>query len=51
MLDSSRLRSLIARDCGVALQSVHAYIAGEHGDSEIALWTIATVGAVPVLRW
>jgi L-lactate dehydrogenase len=51
VLDSSRLRSLIARHCGVAVQSVHAYIAGEHGDSEIALWTSATVGAVPVLRW
>ena len=35
VLDSSRLRSLIAGHCGVAVQSVHAYIAGEHGDSEI----------------
>ena len=51
VLDSSRLRSLIARHCGVAVQSVHAYVAGEHGDSEIALWSSATVGAVPVLRW
>jgi L-lactate dehydrogenase len=51
VLDSSRLRSLIAAHCGVAVQSVHAYIAGEHGDSEIALWTSATVGGVPVLRW
>jgi L-lactate dehydrogenase len=51
VLDSSRLRSLVARHCGVAVQSVHAYVAGEHGDSEIALWSSATVGAVPVLRW
>ena len=51
VLDSSRLRSLIARHCGVAVQSVHAYVAGEHGDSEIALWSSATVGAVLVLRW
>jgi L-lactate dehydrogenase len=50
VLDSSRLRSLIARDCGVAVQNVHAYIAGEHGDSEIPLWTSATVGGVPLLR-
>jgi L-lactate dehydrogenase len=35
----------------VAVQNVHAYIVGEHGDSEIALWTSATVGGVPVLRW
>jgi L-lactate dehydrogenase len=30
---------------------VHAYIAGEHGDSEIPLWTHAAVGGVPVLQW
>ena len=51
VLDSSRLHSLIARRCGVAMQNVHAYIAGEHGDSEIPLWTSATVGGVPLLRW
>jgi L-lactate dehydrogenase len=47
-LDSARLRDLIARHLGVASQSVHAFIAGEHGDSEFPLWTSATVGAVPV---
>ncbi len=51
VLDSSRLRALIGRHCGVAVQSVHAYIVGEHGDSEIPLWASATVGGVPVLRW
>ena len=51
VLDSSRLRLLIAQRCGVAVQSVHAYIAGEHGDSEIPLWSSATIGAVPLLRW
>jgi len=51
VLDSSRLRSLIAAHCGVAVQSVHAYIAGEHGDSEIPLWSSATVGGVPVAKW
>jgi L-lactate dehydrogenase len=51
LLDSSRLRSLISRRCGVAVQSVHAYVVGEHGDSEIPLWTSATVGGVPLLRW
>ena len=51
VLDSSRLRSLLARHCEVAVQNVHAYIAGEHGDSKIPLWSSATIGAVPVLRW
>jgi hypothetical protein len=44
-------RSLITQPCGVAVQSVHAYIVGEHGDPEIPRWSSATVGAVPILRW
>ena len=32
-------------------RTLHAYIAGEHGDSEIPLWSSATVGGVPLLRW
>lgn len=48
VLDSSRLRDLLARHCGVAVQSVHAWIAGEHGDSEFVLWSSATVGSVPL---
>jgi L-lactate dehydrogenase len=48
VLDSARLRDLIARHLGVATQSIHAWIAGEHGDSEFPLWSTATVGSVPV---
>lgn len=51
VLDSSRLRWLIAQHCNVAVQNVHAYIAGEHGDSEIPLWSSASVGGVPLLDW
>ena len=51
VLDSSRLRLLVADHCGVAVQSVHAYIAGEHGDSEIPLWSSASIGSVPLLAW
>ena len=50
VLDSARLRALVAQHCGVAVQNVHAYVIGEHGDSEIPLWSTATVGAVPVTR-
>ncbi|WP_194239535.1 L-lactate dehydrogenase [Pseudactinotalea terrae] len=48
VLDTARLRGLIAARCQVAVQNVHAYIVGEHGDSEIPLWSSAAVGAVPV---
>ena len=51
VLDSSRLRYLIAEHTGVAVQNVHAYMAGEHGDTEIPLWSSATIGGVPLLEW
>jgi L-lactate dehydrogenase len=51
VLDSSRLRYLIARHTGVAVQNVHAYVAGEHGDTELPLWSSATIGSVPILEW
>jgi len=51
VLDSSRLRILLARHAGVAVQSVHAYVVGEHGDSELPLWSTATIGPIPVADW
>jgi L-lactate dehydrogenase len=51
VLDSSRFRFLIARHLNVAVQNVHALIAGEHGDSELPLWSSATVGSVPLMQW
>jgi L-lactate dehydrogenase len=51
VLDSSRFRFLIARRLKIAPQSVHAYIAGEHGDSEIPLWSSATAGGVALHEW
>jgi L-lactate dehydrogenase len=51
VLDSSRFRFLIARRCNVAVQNVHAYIAGEHGDSEIPLWSSANIAGIPLHEW
>jgi L-lactate dehydrogenase len=51
VLDSSRLRDLVARHVGVAVQNVHAWIVGEHGDSEFPLWSSASVGSVPLRRF
>ena len=50
-LDSARLRFLIAQQTGVNVKNVHAYIAGEHGDSEVPLWASATIGGVPMCEW
>lgn len=51
VLDSSRLRFLLAEHTGVAVQNIHAYVAGEHGDTELPLWSSASIGAVPLLSW
>lgn len=51
VLDSSRFRFLLAKHCQVAVQNVHAYIAGEHGDSEFPLWSSASIGNVPLEQW
>jgi L-lactate dehydrogenase len=50
VLDSSRFRYLIAQHVGVAVQNVHAYIVGEHGDTAVPLWSSATIGGVPLLE-
>jgi L-lactate dehydrogenase len=49
VLDTSRLRHLLAGRLAIGVNSVHATIIGEHGDSEIALWSTATVGGTPLL--
>lgn len=51
VLDSSRFRWLIAERLKIAVRNVHAYIAGEHGDSEIPLWSSATVANIPLHEW
>ena len=51
VLDTSRLRWLLAQRAGVSTSSVHASIVGEHGDTEFALWSGATIGSVPILDW
>ncbi|WP_106210305.1 L-lactate dehydrogenase [Glaciihabitans tibetensis] len=51
VLDSSRLRWLLAERTGVSTSSVHAMIVGEHGDSEFALWSQARIGPVPIQSW
>jgi L-lactate dehydrogenase len=51
VLDSSRLRLLLARRAEVSPGSVHASIVGEHGDTEFALWSEARIGPVPLVEW
>ncbi|ORA44766.1 L-lactate dehydrogenase, partial [Mycolicibacterium chubuense] len=47
VLDSSRFRYLIAEQADLAVGNVHGLIIGEHGDSEISLWSSVSIGGVP----
>ncbi|MCD4812797.1 L-lactate dehydrogenase [bacterium] len=51
VLDSSRLRALLSEHCQVDAANIHAMIIGEHGDSEVAAWSAATIGGVPIQQY
>ena len=48
ILDTARFRALLGEHLGIAPQSVHAYVLGEHGDSEVFAWSSAKVAGVPL---
>lgn len=48
ILDTARFRALLARHMGVSARSIHAYVLGEHGDSEVLGWSGARVGTMPI---
>ena len=48
VLDSSRFRSLLSKNCGVAASNVHGYIIGEHGDSEVPVWSLTNIAGTQI---
>ena len=48
VLDSARFRYLLSQHCGVDVHNVHAYILGEHGDSEFAAWSMTNMAGMPI---
>ncbi|MBN1674367.1 MAG: L-lactate dehydrogenase [Kiritimatiellae bacterium] len=48
VLDSARFRYLLSRTCGIDVRNVHAYIVGEHGDSEVAAWSMTHIAGLPI---
>lgn len=46
VLDTARVRFLLSKHCNVDPRNVHAYILGEHGDSEFPVWSRAMIGGV-----
>ncbi len=51
MLDTARLRQTIGQRLRLDPRSVHAHVVGEHGDSEVVLWSSAQVGGLPLRSW
>jgi L-lactate dehydrogenase len=47
VLDTSRFRHVLSRECDVDPKNVHGYVVGEHGDSEVMLWSSTNVAGVP----
>ena len=48
VLDSARLRYLIAKHCRLDPHNVHAYVLGEHGDTEFPVWSKSMIGGMPL---
>jgi L-lactate dehydrogenase len=51
MLDTTRLRQILGEELELDPRSVHAQVVGEHGDSEVVLWSSAQVGGTPLRAW
>lgn len=51
MLDTARLRQILGREMNLDARSVHAQVVGEHGDSEVVLWSGASVGGMSLRQW
>ena len=50
VLDTARFRSLLAQKMDIDARSVHAYIIGEHGDSEVPVWSTAYIGGAKLVK-
>ena len=48
VLDTARLRYMISEYCKVDPSNIHAYIIGEHGDTELPVWSDATIGGLAI---
>ncbi|MCL1912197.1 MAG: L-lactate dehydrogenase [Leptospirales bacterium] len=51
ILDTARLRQTIARELQIDARNVHAYVLGEHGDSEFVPWSHTYISAFPIMEW
>lgn len=50
-LDTARFRYLLSNHCGVDPRNVHGHVIGEHGDSELAVWSQVNIAGVPFRQY
>ncbi|NLU40935.1 MAG: L-lactate dehydrogenase [Firmicutes bacterium] len=51
LLDSARFRYQLSRHCEIDPRNVHAYIIGEHGDSEVPVWSLANIAGMRLTEY
>jgi L-lactate dehydrogenase len=51
LLDTARLKQIISRLLHIDPHSIHAHVVGEHGDSEVVLWSAARIAGIPLREW
>lgn len=51
VLDTARFRYLLGDHVGIDTRNVHAYIVGEHGDTEVATWSLTNVAGIPMEKY
>ena len=51
VLDTARFKYMLSQHCKVDARNVHAYIIGEHGDSEVAAWSMTHIAGVPIKKY
>lgn len=51
VLDSARFKYMLSRHCGIDARNVHAYILGEHGDSEVPAWSMTHIAGIPIREY
>jgi len=48
VVDSARFRYWVSQRCNIDARNVHAYVIGEHGDSEVLLWSLVDISGIPL---
>lgn len=51
VLDTSRLKYMLSNHTGIDARNIHTYILGEHGDSEIAAWSVTSIGGLSIQEY